>query len=477
MRPSKSLSERLSSLTERGLSIVGISNASRRRDPADGIVELCHMLLSSQGEASGIALSFEILSRYRHLSAEDKATFFVSLFEEFPANPALAEKASRAYLADPSPKNLEVLAAAAEPARQELLRRLNQSEDATKSLVTMRADLLGLIGSKPELRAVDRDFAHLFSSWFNRGFLELRRIDWETPAALLEKIMIYEAVHGMAGWDDLRERIDPSDRRIYGFFHQRLGDEPLIFVEVALMNEIPSSIDSILAKDRKAIEPGSAKTAVFYSISNCQVGLRGIPLGNFLIKQVVEDLRKCFPNLKEFVTLSPIPSLAQGLAAAIANGEQQIPEKTRAALEEMSTSEWWLDPATTRRLEREILPAAAWFLYHQKKADGKPVDPVARFHLGNGARLERLNFTADTSKKGLRGAHGMMVNYLYRLDEIERNHEGFATSGLVQASPGVARTANAFQNDITKNTQQIDTDSLDNKPEQNLKAARRISSL
>jgi malonyl-CoA decarboxylase len=444
MKPSSSFTERLLSLTERGLSIVGLTNSSRRQARADDVSELCSILLSSQGEASGIALSFEILSRYQRLNAEEKAKFFDSLYEKFAADQTRTEAASRAYLADPSQDNLWALATATESARQELFRRLNQAEDATKLLVMMRADLLTNIRSKPNLKTVDHDFIHLFTSWFNRGFLELRRIDWNTSASLLEKIMLYEAVHGMSGWDDLRERIDPSDRCIYGFFHPRLGNEPLIFVEVALTEEMPTSIDSILAKDREVIEPESAKTAVFYSISNCQRGLRGIPLGNFLIKQVVEDLLKCNPGLKEFVTLSPIPSLADWLLTANKGGDILLPEKTQAALKEVLSTEWWLDEEKSKRLEHEILPAAAWFLLHGKKANGRPIDPVARFHLGNGARLERLNWAADTSDKGLRGAHGMMVNYRYRLDEIERNHEKFANSGLINASTSVTRSANAF---------------------------------
>ncbi|MDX2481105.1 MAG: malonyl-CoA decarboxylase [Desulfuromusa sp.] len=461
VKPSSSFSERLLSITERGLALVGISHLSRRYDPVSAISQLCQVLLSSKGEASGIALSLEILSRYQNLSDEEKTEFFVSLYENFPADQGQAEVAARAYLANPSQDSLWELLTAAEPARQELFRRLNQTEEATKILVNMRADFLSRLRSKPELRVVDRDFIDLFTAWFNRGFLELRRIDWNTPAALLEKIMIYEAVHGMSGWGDLRERIDPPDRLIYGFFHPQLGDEPLIFVEVALMEEMPASIDSILAEDRKVVESESSKIAVFYSISNCQRGLRGIPLGNFLIKQVVKDLKKSFPSLKEYVTLSPIPSFARWFADASGEGGTILSAKTRAALAELSESDWWKNKETSRQLEQELLPAAAWFLCHGKKADGRPIDPVARFHLGNGARLERINWSADTSDNGLRGAHGMMVNYRYRLDEIERNHEGFANSGLVAASSSVTRLANAFDVETDKNAVESETGKVD----------------
>lgn len=440
----------LSSIAERGLSIMGLSGSGRKQTDAAGIIELCHMLLSSRGEASGIGLSFEILTQYRQLDEAEKTKFFHALDRDFSPDREMVETTAKAYIELPSPRNLAALSSATIPTRQELLMRLNQAPDATRHLVNMRADLLARIRHDRELELVDREFVQLFTSWFNRGFLELRNIDWHTSASLLEKIIRYEAVHGMSGWEELRERIDPEDRLIYGFFHPRLGDEPLIFVEVALMEQMPASITDVLDTNRVS-SSSAANTAIFYSISNCQKGLLGIPLGNFLIKQVVEDLRRNYPGLKEFATLSPVPGFAKWLQEARAGqGEILLPDDTLAALEEASTGEWWADDKLSRNLERRLLPAAAWYLCHQKDDEGRPIDPVARFHLGNGAKLERINWAGDVSTSRLKASLGIMVNYRYQLDEIEQNHEKFANSRTVVASANVMQSAKAYKNLIRK---------------------------
>lgn len=439
------INEFLTSIAGRGLAAAGLINGDRNRSDAKGVIHVCHMLLSSRGEASGIALSERALSGYKRLGESEKTEFFQSLLAQFSADQDQAKTAARQYLSDPTINNLVALSETTEPVRRILLERLNQSPGATIALVNMRADLLERMRTHPELEIVDRDFVHLFTSWFNRGFLELRQIDWQTSAALLEKIIAYEAVHGMSGWDDLRERIDPPDRLVYGFFHPRLANEPLIFVEVALMESKPGSIDTILSPNRTAIQSEKSTTAVFYSISNCQRGLRGIPLGNFLIKQVVEDLRIRFPNLREYVTLSPVPSLRKWLTGADSVRGVHLPPNVQEVLQNMQQSEWGQDIPASRQAAKLVLPAAAHYLTTVKDSEGKPRDPVARFHLGNGARLERVNWAADMSSSGLQGAFGIMVNYLYKLDEIERNHERFANSGLVNASAGVHRQAKAFE--------------------------------
>jgi malonyl-CoA decarboxylase len=427
MKTSSSFSEFVAAIGERGKTILRLTGSGKTRPGAQGVIDLCHRLLSAKGEASGIALAHEVLTRYGYLTEKQRLAFFQALYTDFAAESHGAERAARAYLAQPTADNLLALARAVEPSRQELIRQLNQAPQATLSLVRMRADLLQLIPEHPELRFADQDFVHLLGSWFNRGFLELRAIDWRTSAALLEKIIEYEAVHGMSGWDDLRRRLDPADRSVYGFFHPCLGDEPLIFVEVALTREMPASIETILATDRDDLDPQLATTAVFYSISNCQPGLRGIPLGNFLIKQVVEDLRRRFSTLRDFVTLSPIPTFADWL------------KKTQFVLEEGCDAEQ-LAPA-----ERSIMVATAWFLLNAKTGSGRPVDPVARFHLGNGARLARLNWSADTSGEGLRGSLGIMANYRYKLDEIESNHERYADGGVINAAAAVSRLARGYE--------------------------------
>ena len=272
-----------------------------------GIQELSESMMSQKGESSGIMMAKEIIDTYQLLDPKSKLEFFVELAEKFGPSKKKLEVAAEAYLNEPNIQQAMALQIAAEPRRQELIRRLNLAPGSTKELVRMRVDLLELIQDHPELTCVDHDFHHLFNSWFNRGFLVLKKIGWDTPASILEKIIEYEAVHKIKSWDDLRSRIEPPDRFCFAFFHPALIDEPLSFVEVALESSIPSSIQSLLEKNRIPIIPERANTAIFYSISNCQKGLRGVTFGNFLIKQVVEELIQDLPQLKTFVTLSPIP--------------------------------------------------------------------------------------------------------------------------------------------------------------------------
>jgi malonyl-CoA decarboxylase len=295
----------------------------------------------------------------------------------------------------------------------------------------MRADLLELMREDGGLAVVDRDFAHLFGSWFNRGFLVLRRIDWSSPATVLEKIIRHEAVHEIRGWDDLRRRIDPDDRRCYAFFHPALIDEPLIFVEVALTQGAPEAIAPLLAAKRSRLAKEKARVAAFYSISNCQQGLTGVNFGSFLIKQVVEEIRRELPKIETFVTLSPAPGLMSWLEAC---EDPNAETMAKAACELASVEGWPVSPQSGERLRKVLEPLAAYYLLKAKSADGRPADPVARFHLGNGARLERINWKGDLSPKGLAESGGVMVNYLYDLNEIERNHEAFANQGVVAAS-------------------------------------------
>jgi malonyl-CoA decarboxylase len=290
------------------------------------------------------------------------------------------------------------------------------------------------------LAAVDDDFVHLFSSWFNRGFLVLRRIDWSTPAIVLEKIIRYEAVHEIRDWEDLRRRIDPPDRRCFAFFHPALLDEPLIFVEVALMRDIPAAIAPILATGREVAEPDKVRTAVFYSISNCQRGLAGVSFGNFLIKQVVEEVCRELPKLSTFVTLSPVTNFAAWLKRERAQeSSTALAETDKSALAVLDTAGWWQEAETAARVEDAVMRAAVWYFLRARTERGLPVDAVARFHLGNGARLERINWLADTSEKAMAQAHGLMVNYQYDLDDIEKNHEAYAEGRTVVAANGVQR--------------------------------------
>jgi malonyl-CoA decarboxylase len=427
----------LQTVAERGrefLSRVRHGEGSAR----DTLSAACETLLSSRGEASGVALARQILDRWESLDENGQLDFLKELAAQFGPDFERLDRTIAAYLDDKTPASAAHLHNAAEARRQELVRRLNLAPGAIRTLVLMRELLLRQEREHPELGPVDADFLHLFSSWFNRGFLVLRPIDWSTPANILEKIIKYEAVHAIHDWEDLRRRLEPADRRCFAFFHPQLADDPLIFVEIALTQNIPSAIADLLHEDRIPIAAGEATTAVFYSISNCQQGLRGVSFGNFLIKQVVDELRRDLPLLQHFVTLSPVPGFAAWLARErTADISEFLTSEDKATLSELDATNWPGNPSDT--LRKAFLAAAAEYFLVARTANGKSIDPVARFHLGNGARLERLNFLGDLSSRALKQAYGLMVNYSYRLDDIERNHEQFVSKGRVAASPEVRR--------------------------------------
>ena len=423
------------SVAGRGRALVGI----RRPAPLDveGLIELARKLLGGRGEASGAATAATLLAGFGALGEAEKRAFLSVIGDEFgPDLPAL-EEAARAFLDAPDSVRAGELFARAEPTRQELIRRLNHAPGGTLALVKMRETLLAALKEGAPLEALDRDFRHLFASWFNRGFLVLRRIEWTTPANILEKIIRYEAVHEISTWEELRRRLDPPDRRLYAFFHPALIDEPLIFVEVALTSAIPEAIQPLLAPDRLALAPEAATTAVFYSINNAQAGLSGVSFGNFLIKQVVEDLRRELPRLQSFVTLSPVPGFARWLAKEKEESRFVSPE-ARRTLEAIEAGE------TPEGADRTLSALAAAYFLHARTAGGRVMNPVARFHLGNGARLERINPRGDRSPAGMRQSLGVMVNYLYDLEHIEANHEAYANRGEVAASLAVKKLAAPF---------------------------------
>jgi malonyl-CoA decarboxylase len=431
-------SDLLASISERGRTLLRRGGAPDAKQDASDLIELCEALLSGRGEASGIAIAREVLDRYRHLDEAGRLAFFETLARGYGPDRERLSQAIEAWRAQPSDEDASDLHFASEPRRQELIRRLNRAPGGTSELVALRADLLGLMngGGHKDLAALDRDAVHLLSSWFNRGFLVLRRIDWQTPANILEQIIRYEAVHEIRDWNDLRRRIDPVDRRCYAFFHPALVDEPLIFVEVALTETIPAAIAPLLAEDRPLVPIERARTAVFYSISNTQKGLGGISFGSFLIKQVVEELRRELPKLENFVTLSPVPGFAQWLKQA---ADVPVSDDERALLENLEKPDWFADAELASKLRAVLEPLAAHYFLKARTAKGRMIDSVARFHLGNGARLERINWFGDLSPKGLRESAGIMVNYLYRLEDIEKNHEAYANDGAVVASSAVKK--------------------------------------
>ncbi len=406
------LADLLSSVFERRFKISSLSKRDGR-----SLEELANNLISASGEMSGLSLGQEILTRFQQLDDEEKLAFFHHLATSMNIDPEAVRNTLDAYEQEPSQKTYRAFMDASEPDRQELIRRLNRLPGATEDLVRMRSDLLRLGRKDPELKALDLDFQHLFQSWFNRGFLVLRPISWESPAHILEKIIAYEAVHAIDSWDDLRRRLEPADRRCFAFFHPSMPDEPLIFVEVALTKGTPSSIQALLREDREALSEDEADTAVFYSISNCQAGLASISFGNSLIKQVVSDLSTELATLKTFVTLSPIPGLTRWL--------------------EETDQEIKFDDG-----DREKFRAlAAFYLLHAKRSNGLPYDPVARFHLGNGAIVHAVHAEADISHKGRSQSLGTMVNYLYDLKAVSQNHEAFASEAEVISSSDVKSLA------------------------------------
>lgn len=436
------LGELLNTIGERGRALI-----YRQERDKDGVAKgtdlvalerLCEVLISAQGEASGVVLASRIVEQWQRMSEADRHAFLEGLAERFGADRKRLDAAVEAYRAAPTSDAILELHLAAEPRRQELIRRLNLAPHGIATLVAMREVLLAHQRARPDLQTVDADFQHLFGSWFNRGFLVLKRIDWSTPANILEKIIRYEAVHAITSWEELRLRLEPSDRRCFAFFHPQLVDEPLIFVEVALTTAIPTSIAGVLAAGRTPIAAEQATTAAFYSISNCQKGLRGVSFGNFLIKQVVEDLKRELTGLSTFVTLSPVPGFARWLAEQRAADDGALTLEDMADLAVLDEPDWVSDEESRVAVEPALKAAVAAYLLKAKRGD-KPADPVSRFHLGNGARLEQINFCGDCSPNGLEQSHGIMVNYLYKLDDIEQNHEAYASKGEIAASAAVKR--------------------------------------
>jgi len=372
------------------------------------ISKLCLSLLSEVTEVSGLQLAGVILEKYHELDEKGRLDFFSFLNKDLDIDPDLLVDLAQKYQETQSPEIFKRLSEASEPRRKELFRRLNHAPGATADLVKMREQLLSLLRENPSYARTDFDFIHLLRSWFNRGFLVLRQITWDTSASILEKIVEYEAVHEIKNLEDLRRRLLPKDRRCFAFFHPSMPDDPLIFVEVALTNGVATSIQKVLSESREEINLQGANSAIFYSISNCQEGLAGISFGNSLIKQVAQDLSREMPHLKTFVTLSPIPGLTK----------------------------WIKDEGLEKLVEDQdmLKQITAHYLAEVKGKNRRPIDPVAKFHLGNGAIIHQINIDADLSEKGLLQSKGVMVNYLYDLSKISQNVELFSKEGEISAN-------------------------------------------
>lgn len=392
------------------------------------------------GPVASRARALGLISQYQAMDAVTRVEALRAFAVELKPDAQPLEKAYAAYtgsLNTAQEWEMETrLREAMVSPRARVIRQIGSAEAGVRFLVDVRAEVLDQLKAVPELAVLDAELAEQLSAWFEVGFLELRRISWDTSAAILEKLMAYEAVHEIHSWADLKNRLD-HDRRIYAYFHPRLPDEPLVFVEVALTNDIAGNVQALLDVSAPVFDTKRARAAMFYSISSTQVGLRGISFGNFLIKRVVEDLKRDFPKLAHFSTLSPVPGFAAWLKSA-----PQPPELQQALAVVNASTDWARDAEDTHRLRGALTALGAYYLTEVKQGKSqRPRDAVARFHLGNGARLERIHWLADTSVKGLKQSYGLMVNYYYDLDSIEANVEAFDRDGTVAASSRVRRLA------------------------------------
>jgi len=368
------LQELLNTVAEKGRYLLPRS-MFRDDEPTAGLQALVEALMSGRGEASGVVLARQLLRHYRILDSELRLVFFKYIAAKLKPDEVAIQDAARAYLRNPNDRRLAVLQKTVESPLQEFFRRLNMAPGATAEIVSMREDLFKLMRENPDLAVIDNDIKHLLDSWFNRGFLVLRKIDWQTPAVILEKIIEYEAVHEISGWDELRRRLDPRDRRCYAFFHPSMVDEPLIFVEVALVEDMSDNIQEVLADETEsaAAERKEPTTAVFYSISNCQSGLRGISFGNFLIKQVVEELSRECPSLRTFVTLSPVPGFTRWLSEEKERSEEGVlTAEDRAALVLVAEAGWHENAKTADSAKNALLPLAAHYFLNERTSRGVP---------------------------------------------------------------------------------------------------------
>ncbi|WP_169545898.1 malonyl-CoA decarboxylase [Sneathiella aquimaris] len=403
------------------------------------IAGVCRDLLTQRGEASGMALAREVVDLWGELEDQEKLDFLYFLAEEVSADATKVDDAVSLYQTDKSEENRRKLASVLEAPRQELMRRINFAPGGTAAIIDIRKFLVSKLREHPDLIGVDQDIKHLLSSWFNRGFLELAEINWRTPAVVLEKLIEYEAVHEIEGWDDLRRRLD-QDRRCFAFFHPALPDEPLIFVEVALVKGLASAVQPLLSLEDGRLDAQKADTAIFYSISNCQDGLKGISFGNFLIKQVVAELSLQLPNLKHFSTLSPIPGFMKWFAKTEGQIGSLSEDKVKEVKKALLDKKWYQDEAVANKIKEPMEQLVAHYLMHEKSRE-RPLDPVSRFHLGNGARLERINWLGDVSTNGLKQSAGLLVNYYYSLKDIEKNHEAYINEKKVVASSAIQSLA------------------------------------
>ena len=400
-------------------------------------LQLCDDLISFKGIASGIAIAREITEIYSVFNTDQKLNFFKELNKKFSPNKEKVEIKIAEYLKEKNEKSLNELGTAVEGNRQELIRRLNMAPNGTPFLVSMREDLIKFLPINPELKTLDEDIRHLFKSWFNPGFLRLEKITWESKAAILEKIIKYEKVHQIKDMNDLKRRLQQEDRRFFAYFHPVLKDEPLIFVEVAFTKGIGNSIQEIVKP--KTDNNSNYDTATFYSISNCQEGLMRVTLGNFLIKRVVFEIQEENPKIKNFGTLSPLPGFSDWFLSL---NEEKLKDILKdydiTKLNFLRSSDLKIGEPKIIEEKTAIKKLVAHYLINEK-INNKPLNPVSRFHLGNGASIYNIIINGNISDYGYRESFGIMVNYGYQLEKLEKIHEDFITKGIISYSDKIKK--------------------------------------
>ncbi len=411
-----------------------LDSSKLRGTPVQELLDLSYDLISHKGLASGIALARQVVSHYSKLNKKEKLTYFNKLTNITQVDIQEIKARAEELYKNPGPETREKLNKSLKTKCQKLFSRMNMAPGGTKAIVRLREDLLEFLPKHPKLKPLDVDLRTLLTTWFNPGFLVLEKIDWDTEASILEKIIRYETVHNIGNWNDLKQRL-VDNRRCFAYFHPALEDEPLIFVEVALTKGIACSVQNILNDSATDVK---RDTAIFYSINNCQRGLKRIPLGNFLIKMVAMKINIENPDIKTFSSLSPVTGFSVWLKSILEDEKNPLFDKTRKTLQLVLNPGWHKDSKQVKKLHKPLMQACAYYLIHVKRGD-KPLNPVARFHFGNGAELYRINWMGNNSAHGLADSFGIMVNYLYDLKNMEYNHENYMVNGGLAISKSVKK--------------------------------------
>ena len=429
------LKQIISSIADAGQKLFSIKNI--KKNDLESIISLCDDLISHKGAAFGITVARDITELYQSLSPENKLLFFKQINERYKPSFKKVNEAIENYTKSQNERTLSDLFKVSEGNRRELFRRMNMAPNGTAIIVALREDLLKILKSNKELSELDNDLRHLFRAWFNPGFLKLTKITWDTKAAVLEKIIKYERVHQIKDMNELKRRLG-EDRRFFSYFHPALEDEPIIFVQVALTKGLGKSIQELMKPSSD--EKKNYDTATFYSISNCQEGLSRVTLGNFLIKRVVYEIQEELPHIKNFGTLSPIPGFADWFSYLEESKIKNIlGDLTNQNVSFLKSKDMKIGDNRIVENKEAIIKLVAHYIINEKNKKGLPINDVSRFHLGNGAIVEDIVVNANISETGFKRSYGVMVNYLYELKNIEKNHEDYMNNNKVIVSDKIKK--------------------------------------